>query len=142
MIEQTTLVLKNNVTELEKVMSFISSLCARNSISPEIEYDLNLALDEVISNIVRHAFPDGQEHTFTVNLSLNDQEFVARIEDEGVEFDPTQHQAPDLNAPLEERKLGGLGIHLVRQIMDGMEYDRVAGKNLLTLRKKWTKSTP
>ena len=142
MIEQTTLVLKNDVSELERVMSFISSLSVRNALSPDMEYDLNLALDEVISNIARHAYRDGQEHLFTVQITLNEEEIVARIEDDGAAFDPTKHVAPDLNAPLEERKAGGLGIHLIRQVMDSMEYERVAGKNVLTLSKKRSKETP
>ena len=133
------LVLKNDISELDKVLTFITSLCARHALSPEMEYDLNLALDEVVSNIIRHAHTDGSEHRFTVDITLNDEEFLARVEDDGPEFDPTQHATPDLDAPLEERKIGGLGIHLVRQIMDSMEYERVAGKNILTLRKKRVK---
>jgi anti-sigma regulatory factor (Ser/Thr protein kinase) len=69
---------------------------------------------------------------------VSSEEFVARIEDDGVEFNPTEHPIPDLDAPLEERKVGGLGIHLVRQIMTSVEYQRVAGKNVVTLRKKLT----
>jgi serine/threonine-protein kinase RsbW len=138
MTEQTTLILKNDVSELERVMSFISELCARNSIPPEIEYDLNLAMDEMVTNIAKHAFPEGEENHFTVSINLSHQEFVAHIEDDGIEFNPLDHPAPDLDASLEERREGGLGIFLVRQIMTSMEYRRVAGKNLATLRKKLT----
>jgi anti-sigma regulatory factor (Ser/Thr protein kinase) len=136
MTEQTTLILKNDVSELERVMSYISDLCVRHSIPPETEYDLNLAVDEMVSNVARHAFPGGGEHLFTLQLSMNNEEFVAHIEDDGVKFDPTAHPIPDLDAPLEERKEGGLGIYLVRQIMTNVEYQRVAGKNIVTLRKK------
>lgn len=136
MAEQTTLILKNDVSELEKVMSFVSDLCLRNAIPPDTEYDLNLALDEMIINVAKYAFPEGGEHQFTVRISLNDKEFKASIEDEGVEFDPTAHPAPDLDAPLEERKENGLGIFLVRQIMTSVEYMRVDGKNVVKLYKK------
>jgi anti-sigma regulatory factor (Ser/Thr protein kinase) len=136
MTEQTTMILKNDVSELEKVMSFITELCARNSIPPETEYDLNLALDEMITNVAKHAFPDRGEHHFTLQIAASPEEFVARIEDDGVAFDPTAHPVPDLDAPLEERREGGLGIFLVRQIMTSVEYQRVAGKNVITLRKK------
>ena len=138
MIEQTTLTLKNDLAEVERVISFISDLCTRNSIPPETEYDLNLALDELVANVTKHAFPEGGEHWFTVHITVSNEEFVARIEDDGREFDPTQHPAPDLDAPLEQRKEGGLGIHLVRQIMSTIKYERVAGKNILTLRKRLT----
>ena len=136
MTEQTTMILKNDVSELEKVMSFITELCAHNSIPPETEYDLNLALDEIITNVVKHAYPAGEEHQFAVHLALEDHEFVARIEDDGKEFDPTAHPAPNLDTPLEERKEGGLGIFLVRQIMTSVEYQRQDGKNIITVRKK------
>jgi len=138
MTEQTTLILKNDVSELEKVMSLVSDLCLQNSIPPDTEYDLNLALDEMISNVAQHAFPKGEDHHFSVQISVNNEEFVARIEDDGVEFDPLAHPIPDLDAPLEERKEGGLGIYLVRQIMTNVEYERAAGKNVVTLRKKLT----
>jgi anti-sigma regulatory factor (Ser/Thr protein kinase) len=138
MTEQTNMILKNDVSELERVMSFITELCARNSIPPETEYDLNLALDEMITNVAKHAYPRGEEHHFTLQISASPEEFMARIEDDGVEFDPTAHPVPNLDAPLEERKEGGLGIFLVRQIMTSVEYQRVAGKNIITLRKKLT----
>jgi serine/threonine-protein kinase RsbW len=136
MTEQTTLILKNDVSELERVMSFVADLCARYSIPPETEYDLNLALDEMIANVARHAYPEGGEHHFTLQITMSNEEFVARIEDDGVEFNPTEHPNPDLDAPLEERKAGGLGIYLVRQIMTSVQYQRLAGKNVVTLRKK------
>jgi len=136
MTEQTTLILKTDLSELERVMSFVSDLCTRNSIPPDIEYDINLALDETITNVVRHAYPEGGDHHFTVQMMLSEGEFMARIEDDGVEFNPLDHPEPDLEAPLEERKEGGLGIYLVRQIMTSVEYQRVAGKNQITLRKK------
>ena len=138
MTDQTTLTLKNDISEVERVMSIVADLCARNSIPPETEYDLNLALDEMIANVAKHAYPEGGEHLFTVQITLSPEEFMARIEDDGMEFNPTEHPTPDLDAPLEERKEGGLGIHLVRQIMTSVKYQRVAGKNVVTLRKKLT----
>ncbi|MGA3328088.1 MAG: ATP-binding protein [Terriglobia bacterium] len=138
MTDQTTLTLKNDISEVERVMSIVAGLCARNSIPPETEYDLNLAMDEMIANVAKHAYPEGGEHLFTVQITLSPEEFMATIEDDGMEFDPTRHPTPDLDAPLEERKQGGLGIHLVRQIMSSVNYQRLAGKNVVTLRKKLT----
>jgi serine/threonine-protein kinase RsbW len=136
MAEQTTLILKNDVSELDRVISFVSDLCLRNSLPAETEYDLNLALDEMITNVARHAYPGGGEHHFTLQIAVSNEEFLARIEDDGIAFNPTEHPTPDLDAPLEKRKEGGLGIFLVRQIMTSIEYQRAAGRNLVTLRKK------
>jgi len=136
MTEQTTLILRNDVAELERVIGFVSDLCTRNSLPPETEYDLNLALDEMITNVAKHAYPGGGEHHFSVHISLSDEEFLARIEDDGVAFNPIDHPTPDLDAPLEVRKEGGLGIFLVRQIMTSIEYARVGEKNVVIMRKK------
>jgi anti-sigma regulatory factor (Ser/Thr protein kinase) len=136
MSEPTTLILNNEPSELNRVTDLLASLCAEHAISSDIEYDVNLALDELVTNVIRHAFTDGHTHQFTVRISLDKDEFVAQIEDDGREFNPVAHPAPDLDVPLAERKLGGLGIHLVRNLMDGFEYARVGGKNLVTLRKK------
>src|SRR5208282_5748263 len=98
------LTLKNDISEVERVMSIVAGLCARNSIPPETEYDLNLAMDEMIANVAKHAYPEGGEHLFTVQITLSPEEFIATIEDDGMEFDPTRHPTPNLDAPLEERK--------------------------------------
>ena len=138
MTDQTTLVLKNDLSELDKVMNSVSDVCARNAIPPDTEYDLNLAVEEMVGNVARHAYPEGGEHFFTLQIIVSDDEFVACIEDDGIEFNPTAYPFPDLDVPVEERKEGGLGIHLVRQIMTTMEHQRLGGKNIVTLRKTLT----
>jgi serine/threonine-protein kinase RsbW len=136
MTEPTTLIIENDRSELNTVTNLVASLCAENAITHDVEYDLNLALDEIITNVIRHAFADGHPHQFTVRISVDRSEFVAQVEDDGREFNPVARPTPDLNAPLAERKVGGLGIHLVRNIMDSFVYERAGGKNLVTLRKK------
>ncbi len=136
MPEQVTLVLKNDVAELDKVLSLVADLCGRHSISEDTEYDLKLALDEVVSNVTRHAYPADEHHEFTLEVAVNDQEFVARVEDDGAAFNPLEHPEPNLDVPLEERSEGGLGIFLVRQIMSSVEYQRVNGKNIMTMHKR------
>jgi anti-sigma regulatory factor (Ser/Thr protein kinase) len=138
MTEHATLILKNDVAELERVIGLVSDLCLRNSIPAETERALILALDEMITNVSTHAYPENEEHHFTLQITATPEEFVARIEDDGVEFNPTELPLPDLDAPLAERKVGGLGIFLVRQLMTSFGYQRVAGKNVVTLRKKLT----
>jgi anti-sigma regulatory factor (Ser/Thr protein kinase) len=142
MTEQTTLILKNDVSELERVLSFVSDLCVRNSIPQETEYDLNLAMDEIVTNVAKHAYPGDGVHQFTLQITVTHEEFVARVEDEGIEFNPLDHPTPDLDAPLEDRKEGGLGIFLIRQIMTSVDYERVGEKNVVTLRKNLTSTSP
>ena len=80
MTERATLVLKNDVAELEKVMALVSDVCKRHSIPPETEYDLTLALDEVVTNVARHAYPQGETHQFTLKVTVSGTEFEARVE--------------------------------------------------------------
>jgi anti-sigma regulatory factor (Ser/Thr protein kinase) len=136
MAEHVTLILKNDVAELDRVLNLVTDLCGRHAISADTEYDLKLALDEVVSNVARHAYPAGENHEFTLDVTVNGEEFVAKVEDDGVAFDPTNHPEPNLDVPLEERQEGGLGIFLVRQIMNSVDYQRVDGKNIMTLRKR------
>ena len=136
MTRATTLTLKNDPSELVRVTRLVASLCAENAIPADAEYDINLTLDEIVSNVIRHAYPDGRVHEFTLRVAVDKDEFWAQVEDDGREFNPTEHPAPDLDAPLAERKAGGLGVHIVRSIMDSFEYECVAGKNLVTVRKK------
>jgi len=136
MTEPTTLILKNDPSELNRVANLLASLCAENAISLNVGYDLTLALHEIIANVIKHGFADGHPHQFTVRISLNRDEFMAQVEDDGWEFNPIAHPSPNLSIPLTERKVGGLGLHFVRTLMDGFEYERVGGKNLVTLRKK------
>ena len=130
MTEQPNLIFRNGISELGRVTAFISSLCAREAIPVDMEYDLTLALDEMVTNVAENAHPGDREHQLAVRLSLNEDEFVAQIEDEGREFDPTPHPTPEFNAPQVERKVGGLGIPLAWQIMDTTKHERVEGKIL------------
>ena len=136
MEEQATLILKNDVAELDKVLVLITDLCARRNIPPDTEYDLKLALDEVVTNVMRHAYPKDEDHQFSLEVTVSDWEFSARVVDDGMAFDPLAHPPPNLDVPLEDRQEGGLGIFLVRQIMTSVEYQRVGGRNIMTLRKK------
>lgn len=100
-------------------------------------YAVNLALDELVSNVILYGFADPAGQEIVVWLSAQDKFLDARVEDGGREFDPHTAPRPDLEAPLEKRQAGGLGIHLVRSLMDQMDYRREGSKNVLTLRKRF-----
>jgi serine/threonine-protein kinase RsbW len=135
MESRLSLVLRNELAELERLFAAVTAWCQQNSIPSEMEYPVNLALDEIVSNVIRHGWKDGGEHQIQVQVYRRGDEVCAEVEDDGLPFNPLEAPAPDVTRPLEERPVGGLGIHLVRHIMDGLEYRRHGGKNLLIMKK-------
>jgi serine/threonine-protein kinase RsbW len=131
-----SLVLRNHLSELKRMSEAVSAWSRENNISSVVEFHLALALDEITSNVIRYGWKDSCEHRFNVRLSLLNDEVTVEIEDDATPFNPLEAPAPNLDQPLDERPVGGLGIHLVRQVMDGLEYRRLDGKNLLVIKKK------
>ena len=96
---------------------------------------LNLAVEEAVTNVVLYAY-EGGEGTVDIDAVITDKQLRFIITDSGIAFDPTKKEEADTTLSAEERPIGGLGIHLVRQIMDSVNYERINGKNILTLIKK------
>jgi serine/threonine-protein kinase RsbW len=95
-----------------------------------------LAVEEVTVNIVRYAYRDGPAGTITVDITPGATGMTVRISDSGTPFNPLAAPEPNTGAPLEEREIGGLGIHLARKVVDRIHYERGSGKNILTLSKQ------
>jgi anti-sigma regulatory factor (Ser/Thr protein kinase) len=92
-------------------------------------------LEEIVTNVICHGCCDGSHASIEVELALQPDELVMTVEDSATPFDPLQAPAPDLEAALEDRPIGGLGVHLVRKLMDRVTYERRDGKNRLVMSK-------
>jgi len=125
----------NQRTEIERVVEFAERFGEEHQLPAELVMTIHLVLDEVVANIINHAYDDAAEHQIRVTLALEDSELGIRVEDDGRAFDPLAAPPPDLDLPLEERPVGGLGIHIVRSVMDAVEYQRDGGRNVLIMRK-------
>ena len=112
-----------------------AQFCRRHSLPEDVEFDLNLALEELFVNSVRHGGCDGVEGAVEVRFTLTPDGVAVEYADRGTPFDPTQAPAPDITAPLAARPDGGLGIHLIRQVMRDIEYYRVGGWNRIRMRR-------
>ena len=99
---------------------------------------LNLALEEVITNIISYAFPDEEEHTILLRLAIVDQDMIAEVEDDGYPFNPLAVPDPEIDLPLEDRPIGGLGILLTKKMVDHIEYEHQDGKNVVRMKKRIT----
>jgi anti-sigma regulatory factor (Ser/Thr protein kinase) len=130
------LMITNRVEELNVLAAKIEELVEQWELPMSLTINLNLVLEEAVSNVIFYAYPTDEEHTITIAFSLADKELTVVIEDEGIPFDPTKLKKPDINLSADERPIGGLGIFLISKIMDNVSYKRVEGKNSLTLKKK------
>ncbi|HWP60386.1 MAG TPA: ATP-binding protein [Candidatus Acidoferrales bacterium] len=131
-----TIELKNALSEVEALQRMLAEFGERHHLLENIVFDVTLALEEVLTNIISYAFDDDGEHKIRIRLSLDEGVLTAEVEDDGRPFDPLRVPAPELSSPLEKRPVGGLGIHLIRGLMDELEYRRVRGRNVLRLKKK------
>ena len=131
-----TLTVRNDMREIERLSQAVEEFCAEHNIDERICYEVNLALDEAVSNVILYGFPDSGEHPIVVGLYVEPGFVIATVEDAGVAFNPLDAPAPDLTKPIDERPVGGLGIHLVRNVMDQIEYRRDGDRNLLTMRRR------
>lgn len=128
--------LKNDLSELEQLCQTCEEVGRDINISDKAIFEMNLALDELFTNIISYGFSDQQEHTIKINITIEGDQLQMRIEDDGVPFNPLESKTPEFQCGIEECKIGGLGIHLIRKLMDDIQYQRVADKNILVLRRK------
>ena len=130
------LILQNEVAEISKLAIFIEELGGEFGLSPELVFNLNLVLDEAVSIVILYAYPKEEHQTISLIARKKDNQLIFVLTDSGKEFDPTQAPDADLTLSAEDRPIGGLGIFLIRQIMNTVEYQRIEGKYVLTLGKE------
>ena len=130
------LILQNEVAEISKLAIFIEELGGDFGLSPELVFNLNLVLEEAVSNVILYAYPKEEHQTISLIARKKDNQLIFVLTDSGKEFDPTQAPDADITLSAEDRPIGGLGIFLIRQIMNTVEYQRIEGKNVLTLGKE------
>ena len=132
---EKVLVLRNEIKEISKLALFIEELGDELGLSPELVFNLNLVLEEAVSNVILYAYPKEEHEIITLTAKMDGNQLIFILTDAGKEFDPTQIPDADITLSAEERSIGGLGIFLIRQIMNTVEYQRIDGKNVLTLGK-------
>ena len=128
--------LKADFAELPRLAEGVEGFVEENDLPPKLAFQLNLVLDELLSNMIKHGCTNDRECHIEVRLMREDEAVVLMIEDNALHFNPLDTPPPDLDTSLEERPIGGLGIHLVRTTMDRIDYKRDGEVNRLTMRKK------
>ena len=130
--------LKNNLTELDTLEEKLDQFCDRLGLTNKCLCEINLALEELFTNIISYGYSDDDEHWIRFMLSYQNGTITIEIEDDGKPFNPIEAKEPDIKCSIEDRKIGGLGIHLTKKIMDEMIHHRRADKNVLILKKGLT----
>jgi serine/threonine-protein kinase RsbW len=128
--------LRNDPAEIGRLAALVVEFGTRHRLPAAAVSHVNLALEEAVSNIIAYAHDDSGPHDIAVRIALVDGALSIELSDDGRAFDPRAAPAPDLDAPLEERPVGGLGIHLVRRLMDEVHYRREGGRNHLSFAKR------
>ena len=130
---------RNRVTEIDRVNASFNEFADQRRIPPTIRQKVNMLFDELLNNIITYAFEDDADHEIEIRVELVGLRLSITIADDGTPFDPFALPDPDTTLPLDRRSVGGLGIHLVRKVMDETSYERLGTKNVVTLAKRLEK---
>ncbi len=127
--------LKSDLSELKSLSHQLTYFGQFHGLPEILMSAVNICLDELFTNIVMYGFQDDSEHVIRFRINLNGNALLLNIEDNGLPFNPVLKKDSELPADLDNAKIGGLGIHIVKKLMDGIWYERKQGRNKLTLKK-------
>ena len=136
MTDEAPISFVNDLAEIERLGRVIDEFARRHQLPAHVAFDLQLAANEIFTNVILHGFTDDRHHEIVVRLMAGPDEVAVEIEDDGRPFDPSSVPPPRLDQPLAERPVGGLGVHLARRVTDAMEYRRQAERNVVRMRKR------
>ena len=131
-----SLVLPCDLQEVPRLNAFVEEVCQSVGFDEITSMDIKVAVEEAVVNVMKYAYPPGQQRDVTIEAASNELRLKFTIIDCGKPFDPTVQSEVDTTLSANERKIGGLGVHIIRQNMDSINYERIDNLNVLTLRKK------
>ena len=132
-------VLTNKLEEKRKLLAALENFAQQNHVPVLVVRAADLALEEHLTNVINYGYDDARPHEIIVRFSLEQNQLVIEVEDDGKAFNPLTRPQVDTSVPMDAKPIGGLGIHLMRSFMDGLDYRRQANKNILQMRKRLTK---
>jgi serine/threonine-protein kinase RsbW len=127
--------IKNQIGELERIAQFIEEICEELGLDMELQMNLNLVIEEMVTNVIFYAYPKDVDEEIELLVKSDGQTLTIVLSDKGMEFDPTAREDANTDVNPAERDLGGMGIFIVKNIMNEVTYQRLDGKNLLTMTK-------
>ena len=127
--------LKSKLSELETLCRHLEDCGDIMNLPQKCLFEINLSLDELFTNIISYGYQDDLEHQIKFSLTKDRETLVLEVEDEGVPFNLLNAADPEVSQDLDSIDIGGLGIHLIKKMMDDIDYQRIEGKNKLILKK-------
>ena len=133
-VRQQSITLTNDLAEIPRLAEFVESFCQPLAPTTKGMHALQICLEEAAMNVMKHGYGDGQPGNMSVTLEASDTgRLTATVSDSAPAYDPLARPPVDTTAPLEEREIGGLGVHFMKKMMDAVRYERRDGRNILTL---------
>ena len=126
-------IIKNKLEEIDKAAEAFDEFAQQNQLSSETTSKFQIAIDELLSNVISYGYPDDELHEISLEIILNGDTVQFITLDDGLEFNPLNQISPDTNLTLEDRNIGGLGIHIIKKMMDNVKYERESGKNKIII---------
>ena len=133
---EKSIILANDISEISRLYEFVEEVGNDFELSPDIVFNLNLVLEEAVVNIINYAYPKEEHESIYLSARMHEGSIILVLTDTGKEFDPTAAPEADVTLSADDRQIGGLGIFLIRQIMNEVKFERVEGKNVLTFLKR------
>lgn len=133
---EITLTCKNSFSELPALSGKATQFLEEHGASGPVVFAANLAIEELVTNIVKYGYDDSDEHQIAVRLAIVEGIMELQIQDDGHDFNPFDQPVPDTSLAAEERDIGGLGIHFIRNMLDSYRHERRDGRNVVTVTKK------
>ncbi len=130
--------IQNQLTELTRLHEALEAFSEEEDLTPSMVFQLNLIIEELVTNTILYGYPKGEEQEISIEVR-KETDLVIQVVDEGRPFDPTKAEEPLVYESIEEQPVGGLGIHFVKSFSDALTYERIDGKNVLTIIKKLPK---
>lgn len=125
--------LRNQRGEIARMLVLLEGFCQAHAISEDDMFNVRLVLDEAVINVITHGYDDTAEHEIHVSLLLDANLLTIRVDDDGIEYNPLDAPAPRFDLPIEQRRIGGLGVHIMKALARSVEYRRVNDRNHLTI---------
>ena len=128
--------IENDLAQLAVVRNQVESFARRENLSRDVSFAAKLALEELLTNTISYGYGDKSDQLIEIRLEVRGDQLIIRTVDGGMAFDPRTANEPNIESSLKDRAIGGLGVHLIKNLMDGFEYRHKDGKNHVTLRKR------
>ena len=133
---EASITVGNDLAELDRMSAFLAEFCEQQGLKGNLVLDINLVAEEVVMNVILHGGQEAGKESIRVSISADDTAVALTVEDSGIPFNPLEVPPFDVETPIEERGVGGLGVHLIRNLMDQVEYSNVDGRNRLFMKKQ------